>query len=105
MSNISELRTRIALAIKKFGAFVFQRDIDDISLVNRVVGSIGATGLLELVSIDNNIFVLKINDRGCRVECKYRVCKEVAGDECLERCLEECRRRLRNRVIDLLASS
>lgn len=73
-------------------AFIYQKSLDDINLVARVVRDAGLGQLVEqvLVSGRAGIYALLPNDRGCRNECIYNRCGPD-DEECIERCVEECR--------------
>ncbi len=73
-------------------AFIYQKTLDDINLVARVVRDAGLGQLVEqvLVSGRAGIYALLPNDRGCRNECIYNHCGPD-DRECIERCVEECR--------------
>ena len=73
-------------------AFIYQKSLDDINLVARVVRDAGIGQLVDqvLVSGRAGIYALIPNDRGCRNECSYGRC-DPDDEECMERCIEECR--------------
>ncbi len=73
-------------------AFIYQRGVDDVNLVARVVRDAGIGQLVEQVVISGRegIYALLVNERGCRSECGYGRC-EPGDEECMTRCVEECR--------------
>lgn len=97
-SNYRRMAARLAEALRAVGFFVFEKSLDPVEDVMEAVRRAGLMQVLNLVIVDrrNGIYVLELNDRGCRRSCAYeggcgndKTCLE----ECVTRCLEELRRR------------
>ncbi len=73
-------------------AFIYQRDIDDINAVARVVRDAGLGQLVNQVALSPRlgIYALTVNDAGCKRECLYGRC-EASDKECLDKCIEDCK--------------
>ncbi len=93
LDRAMELARRMIEAFESpIHAFIYQRGIDDVNLVARVVRDAGIGQLVEQVVISGRegIYALLVNERGCRSECGYGRC-EPGDEECMARCMDECR--------------
>ena len=93
LAKAKELAKRMIEAFQSpLHAFIYQKGVDDINLVARVVRDSGIAPLVNqvLVSGRAGIYALLVNDRGCRAECGYGKC-DPSDEECMSRCVEECR--------------
>ena len=93
LDRARELARRMIEAFESpLRAFIYQRGVDDVNLVARVVRDAGIGQLVNQVVISGRegIYALLVNDRGCRSECSYGKC-EPGDEECMSRCVEECR--------------
>jgi hypothetical protein len=101
------LAKRIAKALKTYSAFVFQKDLDDVNDVTRIMRELELTPLMNIVALPNGIYVVTLNTRPCNVECKLQKCRDVEEamkKQCMGKCLDECKQKLLARVIEVLES-
>jgi len=90
---LRELAARMLEAFESpVHAFIYQRDLDDINMVARIVRDTGLGQLVNQVALSPRlgIYALVVNDSGCKRECLYGRC-EPDDKECLGKCVEECR--------------
>ncbi|ABM81100.1 hypothetical protein [Hyperthermus butylicus] len=102
--EMAELSRRIASAFKQLGGFIYQRDLDPPELVARIIreSGVGLVVLNTVVDTRLGIYVLTVNDRGCRSECSYSSGCDLDDRQCIENCVEECRKKLIERIVEAL---
>ncbi len=97
------MAARLAEAIRRTGFFVFEKDLDPVEEVMEAVRRAGLAQVLNLVMVDrrNGIYVLELNDRGCRRSCAY---EGGCGNDktCLEECVARCLEELRKKAVEAL---
>lgn len=103
--QLAELARRIALALKTFQGFIYQRDIDDPKAVLTVVRSSGIAMLLSTVTLSqqHGLYALLLNDKGCRTECIYEKGCSPSDNSCIEKCVQDCRSRMINKIAEALS--
>jgi hypothetical protein len=102
--KLREVAQRISEAFRRFGGFIYQRELDSPEIIGKVIRESGI-GLLvqnKLLDSQRGIYALTPNDRGCRTECIYGGPCEPSDRKCLEKCMEECRSRLIQRIVEAL---
>jgi len=103
-SELAEVALRISKAFRKFGGFVYQRELDPPELIGRVVreSGIGLLVVNKLLDAGKGVYALIPNDKGCRTECTYGGPCDAADRKCIERCVEECRSKIVQRIVEAL---
>ncbi len=104
MTNTEEkalLARRIANALRHYGGFVYEDDLDKHSTVIEVIREAGVNLALSVALLDprKRIYALIPIDRRCKVSCN-----SSCGDspECTSKCMDKCRNEIVVKIAEAL---
>lgn len=97
----AELAKRIARALRRYGGFIYEDDIDEHSLVMDVIRSAGVNLVLSvaLLSQQKKIYAIVPLDRRCRISCSASCNND---EKCFEECINECKKEIIRKVSEAL---
>ena len=95
------LAKRIAEALRYYGGFIYEDDIDNHSLVMEVLRESGTNIVLHVAPLDprKRIYAIVPVDRRCKMNCTTN-CRD--DEACLTTCLDKCRRELVEKIAGVL---
>lgn len=104
MANTKEkalLAERIARALRHYGGFVYEDDLDKHSTVIEVIREAGVNLALSVALLDprKKIYALMPIDRRCKVSCS-----SSCGDDlkCTSECMDKCRDEIVEKISEAL---
>ncbi len=97
----ADLARRIAKALRRYGGFVYEDDIDKHSLVMDVIREAGVNLVLSVAQLSpqKKIYAIVPLDRRCRVSCTASCNDE---EPCFEECMNKCRKEIITKVSEAL---
>lgn len=104
MTNTEEkilLARRIASALRHYGGFVYEDDLDKHSTVIEVIREAGANLALSIALLDprKRIYALIPVDKRCKVSCNSS-CEN--DPKCTSECMDKCRSEIAAKIAEML---
>ena len=104
MSEVDEVKRRLARSLNSLGAFIFDRRLINDKLVEELLVSLGVSGLLSRTVV-GDIVVYYVDTRRLRKRCLYEKCSMedvIARESCLRECLYNLEKQVLKEIIEAL---